>query len=457
MKLYNSMTGVVEPFVPLVEGKASIYTCGPTVYFYAHIGNLRTYVSEDLLVRALDYLGYEVTRSMNITDVGHMVGDADEGEDKMLQGAKREKKTVWDIAEYYTKVFFEDMEELNLKRPEFISKATDHIGDYIHFIEVLEEKGHTYRAGGNVYFDVSTFPDYNKLSKMPLENLMHAHRGDVSLDQNKKSPLDFVLWFTKSKFEDQEMKWDSPYGRGYPGWHLECSVISLKTLGEQMDIHCGGVDHIPTHHTNEIAQTESYTGKPWVKYWWHAEFLIDKAGKMSKSRGDFLDLRYLKEQGYSPMHYKYFLMGSHYRRQLVFTMEGLHNAKEAYQKLKKRTLALESPIETEAYLDEFKETIGNDLDTANVLTLIYEVLKDQSLSSGEKCYIIQEIDSVLQLDLFKEEQVEVDVDVILSLIEKRTQAKEDKNYSLADQIRQELQDMGITLMDGKEGTTWKKS
>lgn len=286
---------------------------------------------------------------------------------------------------------------------------------------------------------------------------MHAHRGDVSLDQNKKSPLDFVLWFTKSKFEDQEMKWDSPYGRGYPGWHLECSVISLKTLGEQMDIHCGGVDHIPTHHTNEIAQTESYTGKPWVKYWWHAEFLIDKAGKMSKSRGDFLDLRYLKEQGYSPMHYKYFLMGSHYRRQLVFTMEGLHNAREAYQKLKKRTLALESPIETEAYLDEFKETIGNDLDTANVLTLIYEVLKDQSLSSGEKCYIIQEIDSVLQLDLFKEEQVEVDVDVILSLIEKRTQAKEDKNYSLADQIRQELQDMGITLMDGKEGTTWKKS
>ena len=308
MKLYNSMTNTIEDFKPIKEGEVSIYTCGPTVYFYAHIGNLRTYVSEDILVRTLEYMGYDVKRAMNITDVGHIVGDADEGEDKMLQGAKREKKTVWDIAKYYTDVFFEDFDSLNLKRPTYVSRATDHIDDYIEFIETLEKKGHTYRGGGNVYFDVSTFPEYNKLSKMPLENLVHAHRDDVKMDENKKSPLDFVLWFTKSKFDDQEMKWDSPFGRGYPGWHLECSVISLKMLGEQMDIHCGGVDHIPTHHTNEIAQTESYTGKPWVKYWWHAEFLLDKSGKMSKSKGDFLDLRFLKSEGYTPMHYKYFLL-----------------------------------------------------------------------------------------------------------------------------------------------------
>lgn len=458
MKLYSTMSGKVEEFVPLQEGKVSIYTCGPTVYNYAHIGNLRTYVSEDILVRTLEYLGYDVTRAMNITDVGHIVGDADTGEDKMLQTARKQKRSVWEIADYYTTVFFEDFDSLRLKRPQIIMKATDHIDDYIHFIQVLEKKGFTYQAGGNVYFDVSKFPDYNKLSKMPLENLRTAHRDEVVLDQNKKSPLDFVLWFTKSKFDDQEMKWDSPYGKGYPGWHIECSVISMLAFGPQMDIHGGGVDHIPTHHTNEIAQSESYSGvEPWVKYWWHAEFLIDKEGKMSKSRGDFLDMRMLEQKGYTPMHYKYFLLGSHYRRQLEFRWESMETARDAYQKLKERTLALEEAVPTEKYLDAFKATLGDDLNTANALTLIYEVLKDQELSSGEKRYIITEFEKVLDLDLFSEEASDLDHERIEALIAKRAQAKAEKDYASADAIRAELLAMGIQIMDSKEGTTWKKA
>lgn len=455
MKLYNTMTLRVEDFIPLKPGKVKIYTCGPTVYNYAHIGNLRTYVSEDILVRSLRYLGYEVTRVMNITDVGHLESDADDGEDKMLKGARREKKTVWEIAEHYTQAFFKDMEKLGLQTPEHVVRATDMVEEYIEFIQVLEDKGYAYRSGGNVYYDVSKFPRYTELSRMPLENLQHGSRGDVELDENKRNPYDFALWFTKSKFDDQEMKWDSPFGRGYPGWHLECSVIALNTLGEQLDIHCGGVDHISTHHTNEIAQTESYTGKKWVNYWWHAEFLLTDDGKMSKSKGEFLSLSRLEELGYSPMEYKYFLLGSHYRRQLAFSDEGMDTAKTAYQKLKERTLALDTPVETTAYLDEFKAILADDLNTANALTLIYTVLKDQSLSSGEKRYIIEQIDSVLGLDLFVAPELDLDTETIERLIQERNEAKLVKDWAKADAIRQELLNMGIAIMDSKEGTTWK--
>ncbi len=457
MKLYNSLSLEKEKFIPRNENEVTIYTCGPTVYNYAHIGNLRTYVSEDILVKALELFGYNVKRAMNVTDVGHLSGDDDTGEDKMLAGAKREKKTVWQIAEFYTDAFFKDMDLLNLKTPDVIEKATDHIDDYIHFIKVLEEKGYTYKAGGNVYFDISKLDDYTKLSKMPIEDLKVANRDDVSIDDNKKNQFDFVLWFTKSKFENQQMKWETPYGVGYPGWHLECSVISMVTLGEQIDIHCGGVDHIPVHHTNEIAQSESYTGKDWVKYWWHGEFLIDKSGKMSKSKGEFLTLDYIMKKGYHPMHYKYFLLSSHYRKQLTFKYESLDNARDAYNKLKVKTLALGEAVKTDKYIDEFKSIIGNDLDTANSLTLIYTVLKDKELSDGEKRYVIEVIDSVLSLDLFAEEEVDSDLSSkVEALIEKRSEAKANKNYELADEIRNELTSMGVEIMDTKEGTVWKK-
>ncbi len=456
MKLYNSLSLKKEKFIPRNDDEVTIYTCGPTVYNYAHIGNLRTYVSEDVLVKTLELFGYKVRRAMNVTDVGHLSGDDDTGEDKMLAGAKREQKTVWQIAEFYTDSFFKDMNKLNLKNPDIVEKATDHIDDYIHFIKVLEEKGYTYQAGGNVYFDISKLDDYTKLSKMPIEDLKVANRADVSVDDNKKNPFDFVLWFTKSKFENQQMKWESPYGVGYPGWHLECSVISIVTLGDQIDIHCGGVDHIPVHHTNEIAQSEAYTGKEWVKYWWHGEFLIDKSGKMSKSKGEFLTLDYIINKGYDPMHYKYFLLSSHYRKQLTFKYESLDNARDSYKKLKAKTLALPTAIKTDKYIDEFKNTIGNDLDTANSLTLIYTVLKDNTLSDGEKRYIIEVIDSVLSLDLFKKEEITEDFSKkVEALIEKRMHAKASKNYSLADEIRDELTAMGVEIMDTKEGTTWK--
>ncbi len=455
LKLFNTLSLELEDFIPIREDRVSIYTCGPTVYDYAHIGNMRTYVSEDILVRTLEALGYNVVRAMNITDVGHLTGDGDDGDDKMLLGAKREKKTVWEIAQYYTDAFFKDFDELRLKRPNIIERATDHIEGYIDFIKVLEDKGFTYRAGGNVYFDISKFPRYTELSRMPLENLQVGAREGVELDKNKKNPFDFVLWFTQSKFENQEMIWQSPYGEGYPGWHLECSVISMEAFGPRMDIHGGGVDHIPTHHTNEIAQSESYTGEKWVNYWWHAEWLIDKEGKMSKSRGEFLSLQYLKSLGYDPMEYKYFLLGSHYRRQLLFTFEGLDGAKEAYSKLKARCLALDPPVETQAYWDDFLEQLARDLNTANALTVLYKCLNDESLSSGEKAYAIARMDGVLNLELFQEKEIDSDFrDRVQALVDERSQAKLEKNFARADEIRDELQEMGVSIKDSKEGSTW---
>lgn len=340
--------------------------------------------------------------------------------------------------------------------PSIIERATDHIDDYVHFIQVLEEKDYTYRAGGNVYFDISKFPRYTELSRMPLENLQVASRDDVVQDKNKKNPFDFVLWFTQSKFDNQQMRWNTLYGEGYPGWHLECSVIAMNAFGPRLDIHCGGVDHIPTHHTNEIAQTESYTGEKWVNYWWHAEWLIDQEGKMSKSRGEFLSLQYLKSLGYDPMHYKYFLLGSHYRRQLLFSFEGLDGAKEAYEKLKSRCLALDPPVETEAYWKEFLLPLSNDLNSANALTVLYDCLKDENLSSGEKAYALRRMDEILQLALFEKKQVNQDLSQkIQNLVDERIQAKMNKDYTRADALRDELKAMGVTLMDSKEGTTWE--
>ncbi|MDW7661623.1 MAG: cysteine--tRNA ligase [Bacillota bacterium] len=468
MKLYNSMSRSIEPFEPFVPGKVSMYTCGPTVYNYAHIGNLRTYIHEDVLEKSLRYLGYDVKRVMNITDVGHLESDADDGEDKMLKGAQRENKTVWQVAEFYTQAFFEDCKKLNINRPEVVAKATDYIDEYIGFIKSLEEKGYTYFENGNVYFDISKFDDYTKLSKLDLDTLRIAHRDDVEEDLHKRNPQDFVLWFTKSKFDNQAMKWDSPWGVGYPGWHIECSVISLTNLGEQMDIHCGGVDHIPVHHTNEIAQTESYTGKQWTKYWWHAEFLIDNSGKMSKSSGEFLTVSLLEKKGFDPLSYRYYVLGSHYRKQLAFSFENLEMAQSAFQKLKKRTGALADHLSegtvlltnAEQLLNKYKAYLADDLNTANAITVLYDVLK-ASITDAEKAYLIGEMDLVLSLGLLEkvESNTEVDSDEtawIESQLVQRSEAKKSKDWAKADLIRDELKAKGITIIDTSQGTEWKK-
>ncbi len=472
MKLYNTLSRSIEDFKPIDENLVKIYTCGPTVYNYAHIGNLRTYIHEDVLEKTLRYIGYNVKRVMNITDVGHLESDADEGEDKMLKGAKRENKTVWEIAQHYTDAFFSDIEKLNVKKADVVAKATDYINDYIKFIQVLEEKGYTYIANGNVYFDVTKAKDYTKLSGMDLDQLRTASRDDVSVDVHKKSPQDFVLWFTKSKFENQAMKWDSPWGVGYPGWHIECSVISLKNLGEQMDIHCGGVDHIPVHHTNEIAQTESYTGKPWVKYWWHGEFLIDNDGKMSKSSGEFLTLSLLEKKGFNPLSYRYFVLNSHYRKQLAFSFDSLASAENAYFKLKNRvknikdnadedTANVKLSLAAEEYKEEFKRCLEDDLNTANAITVLFEMLKAENLNNNEKIKLVEDFDSVLSLDLLKENTEEKNVhdemaEYIEEMIQKRQEAKKNKNYQLADAIRDELLEKGIMLEDTRQGVNWKK-
>lgn len=468
MKLYNSLSRSIEPFVPYEGRKVNMYTCGPTVYNYAHIGNLRTYIHEDILEKTLTFLGYRVNRVMNITDVGHLESDADDGEDKMLKGALRENKTVWEVASYYTDAFFKDCEALNIQKPKTVAKATDYIDAYIDFIQSLEEKGYTYLANGNVYFDISKFEDYTRLSRMNLEELRIAHRDDVEEDVFKKNPQDFVLWFTKSKFENQAMKWDSPWGIGYPGWHIECSVIALKNLGAKLDIHCGGVDHIPVHHTNEIAQTECYTGESWTKYWWHSEFLIEKDGKMSKSSGEFLTVSLLEEKGFDPLAYRYYVLNSHYRKQLTFSFDSLQMAATAYEKLKRKTVSFapflnkESSVTQEAsvLLDAFTQHIADDLNTANAITVLYDVLK-ADISQEEKAYLIDAFDKVLSLNLLFEKEKESSSlnedmrEVIERLIQERTQAKQDKDWGRADAIRKELLDMGVKLTDTPQGVKWE--
>ncbi len=470
MKLYNSLSRSIEDFVPYSPKEVTMYTCGPTVYNYAHIGNLRTYIHEDVLEKTLMFLGYDVQRAMNITDVGHLESDADDGEDKMLMGALREKKTVWEVAAYYTDAFFMDCEKLNIKKPNVIAKATDYIDAYIAFIKGLEEKGYTYWANGNVYFDISKFKGYTNLSKLDLETLKIAHRDDVEEDAHKKNPHDFVLWFTKSKFENQAMKWASPWGVGYPGWHIECSVIALNNLGEQLDIHCGGVDHIPIHHTNEIAQTESFTGKPWTKYWWHSEFLIESSGKMSKSSGAFLTVSLLESKGFDPLSYRYYVLNSHYRKQLAFAFESLEMAQTAYKKLKRKTEALmpffnkETNLSEEGHLllDTFKMQLSDDLNTANAMTVLYDVVKS-NIPNAEKAFLIHQMDFVLSLNLLSTgDSSEVtsnpeDAIYVEEMIVKRKEAKKEKNWALADAIRHELKEKGVEIKDTPEGTTWKKS
>ena len=462
MKLYNTLTKKVEEFVPYEENKVKMYTCGPTVYHYAHVGNLRTYIFEDILEKSLEYLGYDVNRVMNITDVGHLSSDADEGEDKMLKGAKRENKTVYEIADFYTEAFFNDTNKLNIRKPKIVEKASNHIDTYIKMIETLLEKDYAYIANGNVYFDVSKANDYYKLSGKNQEELMIGVRDSVEEDVHKKNPADFVLWFTTSKFENQDMKWDSPWGIGYPGWHIECSGISYKYLGEYLDIHCGGVDNIFPHHTNEIAQTEGFVGHKWCNYWVHGEHLNDSTGKMSKSKGEFLTLSLLESKGYNPLVYRLFCLESHYRKQLVFSYDAMDNTKQIYNKLLNRVKQIKNNVDGEldnevvlAYEKEFKEALENDLNTSQALTTLYKLLKDE-VNNKTKLYLIERFDSVLSLDLLKEEDTDNDlVEYIEEKIKERNEAKKNKDFTLADKIRDELKEKGIILKDGREGTTYE--
>ena len=461
--LYNTLSKKVEPLTSYEPGKIRMYTCGPTVYHFAHIGNLRTYIMEDALERALRYVGYEVTRVMNITDVGHLASDADTGEDKMLAGARREQKTVREIAEFYKDAFFADCDKLNIKYPDVVEKATDCIAEYIELIKTLFERGFAYEAGGNVYFDTSKLAHYHVLTRHKSEELFSAVRDDVEEDANKRFKTDFVLWFTKSKFGEQELRWESPWGVGYPGWHIECSAISMKHLGGHLDLHCGGIDNIFPHHTNEIAQSEAALGHAWCAHWFHVHHLTQKDGKMSKSKGDFLTLSLLEEKGYSPLAYRYFCLQSHYRKPLEFSFEALDNAKSAYEKLMKRVSDLpdEGRFDEAAaapFLQSFSAALCNDLNTAKALSVVYDVLKSD-LSGMTKRALVRQFDQVLSLGLTEKAKDISSPDEAFSRpveakIAERNAARAARDFNRADIIRDELISLGVTLTDSRDGTAW---
>ena len=463
MELYNTLTKKVETFTPYEGNTVRLYTCGPTVYHYAHIGNLRTYIFEDILEKGLTYLGYNVLRVMNVTDVGHMENDSESGEDKMQKGAERKHKTIYEIADFYEKAFFDDCKKLNIARPKVVERATKHIDTYIEIIEKLLKDGYAYISNGNVYFDVTKAKDYYRLSGKNSDELFVGVRDTVEEDKSKRNPADFGLWFTLSKFQNQAMKWDSPWGVGYPGWHIECSGISYKFLGEHLDIHCGGVDNIFPHHTNEIAQSEAFLGHKWCNYWCHGEHLNDATGKMSKSKGEFLTVSLLESKGYNPLAYRLYCLGSHYRKPLLFTYDQLDAAQNTYNKLKNKIKKLDRTPDlhddkVDFYKDKFKQAIENDLNTSSMLTVLYDVLKDDELTDFTKLYLIEDFDKVLSLGLTDEEEAEVDEarnEEILKKIEERKEAKKNKDFAKADQIRDDLLKEGIKLIDSREGTTYE--
>ena len=511
LRLFNTMGRKIEDFIPVEEGKCGFYGCGPTVYNYAHIGNLRAYVFLDTLDRVMRFSGYKVNHVMNITDIGHLTGDADSGEDKMLKTAKERGQSVLETADFYTKAFFKDIDALNIRKPDVVCKATEHIQDMIELIKRLEKNGHTYTAGGNLYFDVSTFPDYGKLANINLDDLKAGARIDI--DQNKRNPYDFVLWFTKSKFENQALVWDSPWGKGYPGWHIECSAMSIKYLGEQFDIHTGGIDHIPIHHTNEIAQSEGATGKKWVNYWLHNEFLVVDKEKMSKSSGDFLTLQKLIDAGYDALDYRFFLLGGHYRSQLAFSYAAMDSAKNARKALIQRTSKVLKQAfaegltreKAEAYartadkdygntdcadsekitadsfgaqatqsLNAFKAALEDDLALPRALSELQTAVKNKDIGAAETVLLIACMDEVLGLQLLKSAlafsdeadknaaQVKTAADStgdaeIDALVAERTEAKKMKNYARSDEIRAMLKERGIILEDTPQGTIWKRA
>lgn len=460
MQLYNTLTRKIEKFIPYEEGKVKLYTCGPTVYHYAHIGNIRNYIGHDILDKTLRFLGYDVIRAMNITDVGHLTSDSDCGEDKMEVARKREHKSAMEIAKFYTDAFFEDFRLVNCKMPEIVSAATENIDEYIKIISTLLDNEYAYLSGGNVYFDTMKLPDYYVLTNHQEDNMVVGAREGVEEDFNKKNQADFVLWFTTSKFENHELLWDSPWGKGYPGWHIECSGISIKYLGEYLDIHGGGVDNIFPHHTNEIAQSEAYLGHPWCRYWFHNEHLLDETGKMSKSNGRILTVTNLKEKGYDPLAFRFMCLNSHYRKQLVFSYDALDQAYIILKKLRNRISSIvdegEENLELiKEYRNRFIFELSDDLNTANALSVLYEILKDNYISGKSKLSLIKDFDKVFSLNLIQEKKIASNEQYILEQIHKRTEAKRNKNFDLADSIRDDLLSQGIRLIDSRTGTTYE--
>lgn len=468
--LYNSASHKVEEFVPHEQGKINMYTCGPTVYHYAHIGNLRSYIMEDVLEKYLCYSGYDVNRVMNITDVGHLTSDGDTGDDKMLKGAKREHKTVMEIAKFYTDAFFADCKKLNIRKPDTVVPATSYIGEFIRVIKALEQKGYAYTAGGNVYFDTSKLSKYYVFGDVSEEDLAVGVREGVEADENKRNKADFVLWFTKSKFDDQELKWNSPWGVGYPGWHIECSCISMKNNGEYLDIHCGGIDNQFPHHTNEIAQSEAYLGHDWCKYWFHVHHLNTKGGKMSKSKGEFLTVSLLEEKGYDPLVYRFFCLQSHYRKSLVFSYENLDNAKAAYDKLVSRAAQLISEKDTQP-VDEnafetlkkpFTDAMSDDINTSNAITALYDVFKADT-NTATKLAVIEDFDKVLSIGIIDRANkliaAKAQEDIpqeVMTLVEQRKAARAAKDFALADKLRDEISQMGYIVEESRQGTRISK-
>lgn len=469
MYIYNTLTRKKEEFIPNEAGKAAMYTCGPTVYHYAHIGNLRSYIMEDVLEKYLRFTGYDVKRVMNITDVGHLTSDGDTGDDKMLKGAKREHKTVMEIAQFYTDAFFSDCKKLNIKTPDVVEPATGCIDDFIKVISSLIDKGFAYEAGGNIYFDTSKLEQYYVFNDFKEEDLAVGVREGVEEDSNKKNKADFVLWFTKSKFDDQELKWDSPWGVGYPGWHIECSCISMKHLGEYLDIHCGGIDNAFPHHTNEIAQSEAYLGHKWCNYWFHVLHLNTNSGKMSKSKGEFLTVSLLESKGYNPLVYRFFCLLSHYRKSLVFTYENLDNAQVSYNKLLSKIAQLLADnvgevdkTEFDRYKKEFTDAMDNDLNTSMAITALFNVLKADT-NSKTKLALIKEFDRVLSLDLIEQaenlknssQEEEIPAEV-LEIAQQRKEARKAKDFATADALREKILKMGYVIEETRQGTKISK-
>lgn len=471
MKLYNSLTHTKDEFITHENGKVSMYTCGPTVYHFAHIGNLRSYIMEDVLEKYLRFSGYDVKRVMNITDVGHLTSDGDTGDDKMLKGAKREHKTVMEIADFYTKAFFKDCAKLNIKTPDVVEPATACIDEFIKVIASLIDKGYAYSAGGNIYFDTSKLDKYYVFGDVSEEDLAVGVREGVDADSNKKNKADFVLWFTKSKFEDQELKWESPWGLGYPGWHIECSCISMKHLGEYLDLHCGGIDNAFPHHTNEIAQSEAYLGHPWCGFWFHVHHLNTNNGKMSKSKGEFLTVSLLESKGYDPLVYRFFCLLSHYRKSLVFSYENLDNAKGSFDKLISKVAQLlkgdtAGEIDKSTYntcMNSFKEAMDNDLNTSLAITALYDVLKTDT-NAATKLALILEFDKVLSLDLIRlaeklnnsRSETEDIPQEVAELAKQRAAARKVKDFALADSLRDKICELGYVIEETRQGTRISK-
>ncbi|TAN63935.1 cysteine--tRNA ligase [Paraclostridium sordellii 8483] len=464
LNLYNTLTKQVEEFISIEPMKVKIYTCGPTVYNFAHIGNLRTYIFEDTLKRVLQYNNYEVKHVMNITDVGHLQSDADDGEDKMELGAKRESKSVLEIARFYEDAFINDLEKLNIILPNEIPRATEHIKSIINLIKTLEEKGYTYIANNNVYFSIDKFDNYSKLANLSIQELQAGNR--VEVDEFKKNPLDFVLWFGNSKYENHILKWDSPWGVGFPGWHIECSAMAIEYLGEYLDIHCGGIDHVPVHHTNEIAQSEGALGQKWVNYWMHGEFLVVDNGKMSKSSGDFLTLNKLIENKFDPLVYRYYVLQSKYRKPLAFSYERLEEASKSFLSLKSKIQTILDNIDENSkinesmlknYIYKFKNQINDDLNISNGFTVLFDVIKDNNLNNLEKKTLIDNFDLVFGLNLINSNNLNLSqekINWIENLLKERSEYRKNKKWKKSDEIRDILLKENIEILDTKEGTKW---